>query len=115
MRSSRRWRARCRLADLEEDLVEAEGFNDLGRAERLREEIEFLTRELSRAVGLGGKARRAGSRTERARVNVTKAIRVALARIGTAHPLLGAHLEATVRTGNACIYLPPPGHPRWRV
>ena len=56
----------ARLRDAREELDEAERMNDRGRAERLSEEIEFLTAELSRGFGLGGRPRRAGC-GERAR------------------------------------------------
>jgi hypothetical protein len=48
---------------------------------------------------------------ERARLAVTKAIRIALARIQAAHPGLGRHLSATVRRGYSCVYLPDPRTP----
>ena len=48
---------------------------------------------------------------ERARLAVTKAIRIALARIAAAHPGLGRHLSATVRRGYSCVYLPDPRTP----
>jgi hypothetical protein len=100
-----------RLNDLREELAEAEGFNDTGRSERLREEIDFLTAELSRAVGLGGRERRAGSHAERARVNVTRAIALALAKINDSHPVLGDHFARTIRTGTFCSYGPDPRAP----
>src|SRR5262249_50142796 len=45
---------KARLDDLQEEIDEAEEFNDPVRAERAREEREFLIRELARAVGIGG-------------------------------------------------------------
>jgi len=51
------------------------------RAAEIDSEIEFLTREISRAVGLGGRDRRAGSAAERARLNVTRAIKISLQKI----------------------------------
>jgi hypothetical protein len=47
-----------RLEDLRDELEEAEGFNDTGRAERARQEIDFLSTEIARGIGLGGRARR---------------------------------------------------------
>ena len=77
-------------------------------------ERDFLVRELSRAVGLGGRDRRAGSASERARASVTRALRQAMARIGEHHPQLGEHLDRTIRTGTYCSYLPDPHTPaRW--
>lgn len=53
---------------------------------------------------------------ERARVNVTRAVGGALKRIAGHHAALGAHLRATVRTGNVCIYTPDPRLPtRWEA
>jgi hypothetical protein len=68
-------------------------------------------RELSRAVGLGGRDRRAGSASERARVAVTRAVRQAMARISEQHTELGEHLDRTIRTGTYCSYLPDPRVP----
>ena len=73
--------------------------------------VDFLVRELSRAVGLSGRNRRASSASERARVAVTRAVRQAIARIGEHDPVLGAHLTRTIRTGTYCAYLPDPRAP----
>lgn len=48
---------RSRLAELRAERDEAERFNDPGRVANAEREIEVLTRELARAVGLGGGAR----------------------------------------------------------
>jgi len=102
---------RQRLRDLESELAEAEDWNDPERASRIREEIDFLARELGAAVGLGGRDRKAASNAERARVNVTRAIRSALDRIVEHSPSLGRHLGTTVRTGTFCSYQPDPRAP----
>lgn len=99
---------KTRLLDLEADLSQAEEWNDPERASRLREERDFLARELAGAVGLGGRDRIAASNAERARVNVTRAIRSALDRIQEHSRPLGRHLAATVRTGSFCSYQPDP-------
>jgi hypothetical protein len=99
---------RARLGELEEDLAEAERFNDVERAARAREERELIGRELARAVGLGGRDRPAGSGAERARVNATRAIRTAIRRIEECDPSLGRHLDRAVRTGTFCVYDPAP-------
>ncbi len=100
-----------RLQELDSELAEAESWNDPERASRLREEIDFLARELGAALGLGGRDRRAVSDAERARVNVTRAIKSALERIGEHSSTLGRHLHATVRTGTFCAYEPDPRVP----
>jgi hypothetical protein len=102
---------RARLAELGAELEQAEGFNDPARASRARAEREFLVAELARAVGLGGRDRRAAAHAERARVNVTRAIRAAVANLARVHPGLGRHLAVTVRTGRYCAYTPDPRVP----
>jgi hypothetical protein len=64
---------RERLEDLRSELDETRSINDPGRAERVEQEIEFLTRELSSAYGLGGRARRSAAPVERARKAVSEA------------------------------------------
>jgi hypothetical protein len=99
---------RGRLRDLREDLEEAEAFNDDERAAQAKAEIDALVGELSRAVGLGGRDRRAASAAERARVNVTRAIRSAIDNIEEGLPELGRHLDRRVRTGLFSAYEPQP-------
>jgi predicted ATPase/type II secretory pathway predicted ATPase ExeA len=95
-----------RLSELREELAEAQQFHDLGRSEQLAAEIDFLAHELTSAVSLAGQARRVGSPAERARVNITRAIKLALRKIGEHHPALGQHLATTVKTGTYCSYTP---------
>jgi hypothetical protein len=105
---------RRQLEDLREQLAEAERFNDQARIEVLRRETEFLSRELARAVGLHGRARPGSTRAERARLNVTRAIRSAIRRIGTANRDLGLYFDTTIRTGTFCAFEPDPRVPvRW--
>jgi hypothetical protein len=95
-----------RTAELREQLEEARELNQLELVDRLEDEIETLGRELSRAVGLGGRDRRAASASERARINVTRAIKVALERIAEHNPPLGTLLTNSIRTGTFCSYTP---------
>jgi hypothetical protein len=107
---------RHRLTDLHETLQEAEQFADAVRSERTRGEIEFLTHQLSAAMGLGGRDRPTGAPAERARVAVTLRIRDALRRIRQLQPSLGIHLDASVRTGYFCSYSLPPYRPiQWTI
>jgi len=107
---------RSRIAALGEDIAEALRLGDEERADRARAERQFVARELERAVGMGGRDREFGSHAERARVNVTRAIRTTLKRIAGYDAQLGAELEAAVRTGAFCAYEPDSRHPRrWRV
>jgi hypothetical protein len=95
-----------RTAELREQLEEARELNQLERVDQLEEEIEAVGRELSRAVGLGGRDRRAASASERARINVTRAIKVALERIAEHNPALATLLTGSIRTGTFCRYTP---------
>jgi tetratricopeptide (TPR) repeat protein len=102
---------RRRLAEIEDDLEQARAVGDAERAAQADAERDFLVRELARAVGLGGRDRRAASASERARAGVTRAVRQAIARIGEHHPQLGEHLSRTIRTGTYCAYFPDPRAP----
>src|SRR5690606_1152090 len=72
---------RRRRAEIDDDIEQAHALEDDERATQAEAERDFLVRELSRAFGLGGRARRAGSASERARAGVTRAVRHAMARI----------------------------------
>lgn len=101
---------RRRLHVLQAGIDDAEAAHDPVLAERAQVEMESLLRELKRAVGLGGRDRPTGSGAERARVNVVRNLHRTIAAITRQSPLLGAHLEESVRTGRHCIYLPEPGN-----
>jgi hypothetical protein len=103
---------RRRLAELREELVEAEANNDIGRVESLRAELEAITDQLRQATGLGGRSRRAASNADRIRVAVTRRIRAAIVQIEKHHEALGAHLAETIHTGYFCSY--GPGDVPWR-
>jgi tetratricopeptide (TPR) repeat protein len=95
-----------RLAELDEELREAESWNDGARVLRARTEMELLSSELSRAIGLGGRSRRTGSAAERARIAVTRRIRDLIKRVSEQAPELGRYLENTIKTGSYCAYRP---------
>jgi hypothetical protein len=95
-----------RVADLRLELGDAEARADIGRAEALREELDFISRELSRAFGLGGRQRVTGSTMEKARVNAQRRLRDAIGRIEAQLPNAGRYLKNTVKTGRYCIYSP---------
>lgn len=100
-----------RLADLADELDEAQRFNDPERANRSQEEIDALVTELSAGVGLGGRDRKAASAAERARGSVSKALKATIKKIAEIDSDLGSHLIATVRTGYYCSYTPDPRAP----
>lgn len=95
---------RRRLAELNDEIEAARAFNDDGRVAKVQDEIDFILQELASAVGLGGRTRKAGSTHERARLNVTRAIRSAIERIGAHHRPLARYLSTTISTGATCAY-----------
>ncbi len=95
---------RQRLADLHEQLEEAEGFNDVGRATRLREEMDAIAVELAGLYGLRGARARSGA--ERVRKAVTKCIRDQIVKLERVNGTLARHLANAVRTGTFCAYVP---------
>jgi tetratricopeptide (TPR) repeat protein len=102
---------RRRLAEIEDDIEQARALEDAVREAQADAERDFLVRELARAVGLGGRDRRATSSSERARSGVTRAVRKGIVRIGEHNPQLGEHLNQAVRTGTYCAYVPDPSAP----
>ncbi len=71
------------------------------------------TASAPRAAHQGAKA---GSHAERARVNVTRAIRSTIKRIAGYDTRLGRELGSSVRTGTYCVYEPDPRRPvRWVI
>jgi tetratricopeptide (TPR) repeat protein len=107
---------KARLDELRDELTEADSWHDVERASRLRAEEQALAHELAAAHGLGGRDRPEASAAERARVSATRAIRASLDRIGRQSTTLGAHFDATIRTGTFCSYSPDPRAPlTWRL
>ncbi|MGA8567155.1 MAG: AAA family ATPase [Candidatus Binataceae bacterium] len=102
---------RRRLSELHEELEEAKEFGNVERAEQAEQEIDALTSELSRAVGLGGRNRRAASASERARQSVTKTIKAVVERIMQSDTALGDIFSRCIKTGNFCSYQPDPDFP----
>ena len=91
--------------------MQARDWGDTERAARLGDELDFLTKELARAVGLRGRERRFSSPAERARISVTKAIKTAIRLIDEHCPELAAHFEASIQTGRSCSYATPGAPP----
>ena len=107
---------RHRIEALRADADEALARGDLEAAEAHQAELDQLVAQLAQAFGLGGRSRVAASAAERARLNVTRALRAALAKLIDALPGEGAALDRRVRTGLYCAYEPAEGDEvRWIV
>ena len=104
---------RQRLAELDQELAEAEDWSDSAGWTALRAERDALLDEIARATGLDGRARTTGSSQERARIAVQKAISAAIDRIATIDEPLARHLRTTIHTGLTCSYEPDPTRPNW--
>jgi hypothetical protein len=103
-----------RIRDLQADIDQAEADNDFVRAERAQVELDTIVEHLTAALGIGGRARRSGGSTERARSAVTQRIRSTIRRLQREHPELARHLEVSVATGLYCAYKPE--HPvTWQL
>ena len=70
-----------------------------------------MTSELSRAVGLGGRNRRAASASERARQSISKTIKSVQERIAQSDAALGDIFLRCIKTGTFCSYQPDPDFP----
>jgi hypothetical protein len=106
---------RRRLAEIDEDIEDAERMNDPERAALAHADREYLVAELVSAIGLGGRGREVGASAERARTSVTRSIRYAIEQLGVHHPELAGHLDCCITTGTYCSYQPDPVAPvAWR-
>ena len=105
-----------RLGELRHELEDARELRNEARVAKAESEIEAVSKELARAIGRGGRDRRAGSPAERARLSVSRAIKVAIDRIAEKNPSLSRHLSSTIRTGIYCCYRPDPHNPiSWQL
>ncbi len=113
-KARRAYRHRIEALRAEIDVALDRGAED--RAEASQAELDQLVGQLAQAFGLGGRSRRASSAVERARLNVTRAIRAATARVSEALPEAGPVLDQRLRTGIYCAYEPEQGDDvRWSV
>ncbi|MEW6270078.1 MAG: AAA family ATPase [Thermodesulfobacteriota bacterium] len=94
---------RARLEELREELEDAEQRCDIGRADRIRTELDFLVSQL--AQSFAGRSRTRGP-AETARKAVTKVVRTHIGKLLDAHAALGEHLRECVRMGTFCAYAP---------
>jgi pimeloyl-ACP methyl ester carboxylesterase len=95
-----------RITELEQELDEAQERGGGEASAAAREELDALITELTAAYGLAGRPRRAPDPVERARKAVSRRLRHTMGRIARAHPRLGRHLAASIRTGMFCSYEP---------
>ncbi|MGD9762898.1 MAG: AAA family ATPase [Candidatus Binatia bacterium] len=105
---------RRRLREIYAELDVANSHHDLGMVTKLQAEQDAISRELGRALGLGGRSRPALSDSERARVSVRNRITTALRAIRPKNQAAYSHLLRCLRTGTWCAY-EPETHVPWRL
>ncbi|HEY3140095.1 MAG TPA: hypothetical protein VGJ86_03150 [Acidimicrobiales bacterium] len=106
---------RRRIEELRAEAEEAIAGGQLEEAEARQAELDQLVGQLAQAFGLGGRDRRAASVAERARLNVTRALRAAIAKLVDAMPGASEVLDRRIRTGLYCVYEPADDEVRWIV
>jgi len=94
-----------RINELTCEFERATAAGDPEKATILHDELTKLRDEERRIFGLGDRPRRSGD-AERARLNVTRTIRLALLHVLDAAPAVGAHLARSIHTGTFCSYAP---------
>lgn len=97
---------RNRLTVIDDDIDRALQRGDDAEAQQLDAERDAVLAELQAATGLGGRRRRLGDDSERARKTVTARIRDTMRRLEDRHPTLASHLAESIATGTTCRYDP---------
>jgi hypothetical protein len=95
---------RRRVAELRDEVEDALAVEDDERAAKVQADLDALIAELARGFGLSGRERKASNAAEKARLNVTRALRTAIAKLAEALPGPGAVLDRRVKTGVFCAY-----------
>ena len=99
---------RRRVTELRDEVEDALDAEDDERAAKVQAELDALVAQLAAAFGLGGRERKASNVAEKARLNVTRALRKATAKVAEALPGPGAVLDRRLKTGIYCAYEPQP-------
>jgi len=94
------------IVEIQNSLREAETVGDSQEAERLHWEYEQVLNHISKASGLGRKARVSATSVDKIRSAVTLRIKGCIKKISKAHPALGKHLALSIKTGTFCAYRP---------
>jgi hypothetical protein len=79
---------------------------DWARRGALNEHIQKLKKYLGEVGASRHRVRKVAGTVERSRTSVTNAINRAIEHISEQHPILGAHLKESIKTGTAPMYAP---------
>ncbi len=102
---------KSQYVELQAEFEETQRFNDLGRIDQLKSELEALGLEIASASGLGGRTREKTD-AERVRRNVSMAVTRAIDSIRDEHAVLGRHLRNSIAPGLTFCY-DPKRDPDW--
>lgn len=98
---------RLRIQELDEELEKARKNNDLGKAEELEKERDWISTELTNAHGLGGRIRKLDDDRNRVRNRVCNAIQRAIKKVKQYDKPLFDHLQRPVlNLGHSICYMP---------
>jgi len=100
-----------KLAEVDEEIAEAAGFNDHASIERLQSERQLLIDYISKATGKGGKARVATD-ASKARKNIRQQVNRDIDRISKSCPDLAEHLRTACQGESLCYR--PTRDPGWQ-
>lgn len=89
------------LAEIDDQITEAESFNDLGRIEHLQAERQQILDHVAKSVGIGGKARIVTD-AGKARKNIRQQVKRDIDRIAKAHSELAKHLQLAFQSDPMC-------------
>jgi tetratricopeptide (TPR) repeat protein len=95
-----------RIQVLDDRIELARSLGDERAVARAQAELDAVAEQLAAAVGLGGRDRHAASNVERARINVQRRLKDTIASASLQDAALGRYLQATVKTGTFCSFIP---------
>ncbi len=97
---------RERLGEIPEERREAETNNDVGRVTELEEEVAVIEKEIGRAVGLGGRIRKARDERKNLRDSVRNSVNRTIEEIGKDDRVFADHLRDAIDLGAVLRYQP---------
>ncbi|MHA7844612.1 MAG: tetratricopeptide repeat protein [Winogradskyella sp.] len=95
-----------RINNIQEELQEADENSDFDKIKSLHEEYDQIVDYITKSYDIHGRIRKTGDGTNKLRSAVTWRIRNAIMEIEKRNPLLGKHLNNSIKTGAYCKYEP---------
>lgn len=92
------------LKELKEDLEEAAKYNDNGRKDKIREEINIINKQMIADFGLKDRPRRFKEANETARKAISNSVNRVYKKLEKDHEPLCAHLKKNITISRSCSY-----------